>query len=326
MKFTSALAVLGVVSVVVTSGSLACKKPVEDAESDEQPKSKPKKKSAPTATEYPYVEKHDNGTIHWDIDENGVTHALVKTPQGAVANDAKGTVTFRMASGDVKANLERDVQTGELVAQGPKLVDDITEVRYDVSVAGKPLQGAMHLPQEGTRALLAEAEVSAKVKIPEGKKGPNGGVIQVVGDDIVEIVADKNSGETRVYILDTDFKPIPVGDRKVTLGFVSSSPEVIVTTVGPGGAYFVATSKVKVNPVKVTVAVRTKKRAHVVLVGWYPGSVIVVGAAAPRVAVFVAAPVWVVGPPTVVIGGPVVVWGPGHGWGHGHGGKHGWKH
>jgi len=301
------------------TANLSCKKPVEDAESDEQqPRSKTSKKKK-TAGDYPYVEKHDNGTIHWDIDGSGVARAVVKTPDGDVAKDAKGTVTFKTTSGEVKAELKPDPDTGELTAQGPKLVDDITEVRYNVSVAGKPLAGAMHVPQEGTASLVAEAEVSAKVKIPEGKKGPNGGVIQVVGDDVVEIVADKNTGETRVYVLDADFKAVPVGDRKVTLGFVSATPEVIVTTVGPGGAYFVAKAKTKIDPIKVTVAVKVKARTRVVLVGYRPGAVIIVGAAAPRVAVFVAAPVWVVGPPTVVIGGPVIYWGHGHGWGHGWG-------
>jgi hypothetical protein len=320
MKLTSAISMFALASLVAGLGSLSCKKPIENDSDGEQPRSK--KSSSKSASEYPYIEKHDNGSIHWDIDENGVTHAIVKTPSGDIAEDAKGTVTFKTASGEVKANLEKDPDTGVFTAKGPKLVDDITEVRYNVTVAGKPLNGAMHVPQEGTSGLVAEAEVAAKVNIPEGKKGPNGGVIQVVGDDVVEIVADKGSGETRVYLLDADFKVVPVGDRKVTLGFVGPTPEIIVTTVGPGGAYFVAKAKTKINPIKVTVAVRVKNRAHVVLVGWRPHTVVVVGVGAPVVAVFVPTPWVVIGGPTVIVGGPVIYWGHGHGWGKG---KH-WGH
>jgi hypothetical protein len=322
MKLSSAISMFAIASLVAGSGSLSCKKPIDNDSEGEQPRTK-KSSTKKSAAEYPYIEKHDNGSIHWDIDENGVTHAIVKTPSGDIAEDAKGTVTFKTANGDVKANLEKDPDTGVLIAKGPKLADDITEVRYNVSVAGKPLAGAMHVPQEGTSALVAEAEVAAKVEIPAGKKGPNGGVIQVVGDDVVEIVADKGSGETRVYLLDADFKVVPVGDRKVTLGFVGATPEVIVTTVGPGGAYFVAKAKTKINPIKVTVAVRVKNRARVVLVGYRPHTVVVVGVGAPVVAVFVPTP-WVVVGPTVVVGGPVIYWGHGHGWGHGWG--HSWGH
>src|SRR5262249_49315367 len=142
------------------------------------------------------------------------------------------------------------------------------------------------------------------IEIPAGKKGPNGGVVQVVGDDIIEIVADKNSGQLRVYVLDTDFKPVPIGERKVTLGFVGPTTEIVVPESGPGGAYFVGKLSAKVNPIKITVGVRyhgtLHDALHVALVGYRPGITIVVGAAAPPIVLLVATPWVVVTPPAVI--------------------------
>ncbi len=55
----------------------------------------------------------------------------------------------------------------------------------------------MHLPAGGTKELDENAKEATKIKIPVGQKGPNGGVLQVVGDDVVEVVAGKKNGAVR---------------------------------------------------------------------------------------------------------------------------------
>jgi hypothetical protein len=179
-------------------------------------------------------------------------------------------------------------------------------VSYDVSVKDKPIKGALHLPPGGTRELVATAKVAAEVKIPEGKKGPNGGVLQVAGDDLLEIAADPKTGETRVYVLDDDLKPIPVGKRKVKIAVVASAPEVVVLDPEPKGLYFTGRLKVRTNPHKLTVVVHPEDapRPVVVMCGYHPGAVVVVGRRAPAVGLFVAtgwAPVVVVNPTPGVI-------------------------
>jgi hypothetical protein len=167
-------------------------------------------------------------------------------------------------------------------------------------------------------------------------------VLEVVGDDTVEVVADKSSGQVRVYVLDASYKPIPIGARRVTLGFVGPDDETIVLAPGPGGMYFTGRLAARVDPVEMTVAVADDGRVDAALWGWEPGGVIMIGPAAPTVHLLVATSwdVAVVGPraPGVVVieppafgvgigfggpvGGPVGVggWGHGHGhWGHGHG-------
>jgi hypothetical protein len=56
----------------------------------------------------------------------------------------------------------------------------------------------------------------------------------------------------------------------------------------PGGLYFQGKLNVITNPTKLTVVVSDDVDTHVVLSGWHPGKVIIVGPPAPVVAVFVA--------------------------------------
>jgi hypothetical protein len=88
--------------------------------------------------------------------------------------------------------------------------------------------------------------------------------------------------------------------------------------------YFSGKLAVKVNPIKLTVVLREEGDATpvVVLCGWSPGVVIVVGNRAPTLAIFVVttwAPVVVVAPTNPVI---VVHEGKGKGKGRGHGKGH----
>jgi len=273
-----------------------------------------------------FVEQHEAATVTWAVAPDGKVKARFKTPDGSPAegDTVTGTITVKPTTKDAKpvtAKLVYDAKANVYTAEGPKLEADLTEVSYDVQVKGKPVKGAMHLPKGGTKELVATAKVTAEVKVPEGKKGPNGGVIQVVGDDLLEIVADAKTGETRVYVLDDELKPIPVGKRRVKLGVVATSPEVVELGAEPQGLYFTGKLVIKTNPQKLTVVLYEEAHPEpvVVLCGYSPGEVIVIGPNAPVIGLFVVvnwAPIVVVPTPPVIVVGHGKGKGKGHwGWG-----------
>jgi hypothetical protein len=238
------------------------------------------------------AEANDTGSMVWRVTPEGQVKVLVKSPDGKpVEQDVSGTLTWQGPSGETKVPLTFDKDEKLLVAAAPKLEADLTEVKYEIKVGDRSWNGALHLPAGGTKAIVEGAKKASLKDIPKGKVGPNGGIIQVVGDDVVEVVADKDTGETRVYILDADLKPVAIGDRKVKLGFVGASSETVVLNPGPGNLYFVGKVSAKINPVKVTISITYVDHTDVVIVGYHPGKVIVVGAGAPVVKVLVT-PVW----------------------------------
>src|SRR5258708_831474 len=83
-----------------------------------------------------------------------------------------------------------------------------------------PWARTLHLPPGGTAELVAGAKAAAQVNV-DAKAGPHGGVIQVVGNERFEVVANESTGEARVYLLDPDLKVVAIGDRKITLGVVA---------------------------------------------------------------------------------------------------------
>jgi hypothetical protein len=263
------------------------------------------------------TEQNDAGTVTWVVSPDGQVRARFKTPDGAlIKSGVSGTLTVKgLKKGDkpVTVKLEPDANTGLYVATIPKLGADLTEVGYEIDVNGKPVKGAMHLPRGGTKALVTTARAAAENKLPEGKKGPHGGVVQVVGSDILEIAADEKTNQVRVYALNDDLKPVAVGKRRVKLGVVSSTPEMIELEAEPKQMYFTGKLSVKANPTKLTVALYEDDAPEpvVVLCGWHPGAVIVVGAGAPVLLLFAIAS-W----PDVVIIDPrpvIIVTGKGKG-------------
>ena len=259
------------------------------------------------------VEEHDEGTVAWNVSAGGEVKALVKTSAGAAPDDVGGTLSWKGGAGEAKTiPLAFDKKAGLLIASGPKLEGDITEVSYTLAVAGKPWSGALHLPAGGTAQLAANARAAAVIKVPEGKLGPHGGTIQVVGDDRLELVVNEETGEVRVFVLDAEFEPIVVGERKVTIAFVAESPQVVVLVPEPGGLHFTGKWSSSIDPVRVTIALTAAGHTHVVLCGYRPGVRIVVGAKAPKVKVRVKGG-W--GPPDV----NVKLKGKGHGHGDGNG-------
>src|SRR5262249_46703591 len=148
------------------------------------------------------TEGHDGGSIVWEVKPDGKVRARVKTADGKPADKSvRGTLLWKGPSGDTKVALTFDDKSGLLVGAGPRLEGDLTEIRYTITVAGTGWAGALHLPAGGTDELEESARRAARAPLPKGKTGPNGGIVQMVGDDPVEIVADKSSGQVRVYIL-----------------------------------------------------------------------------------------------------------------------------
>ena len=272
------------------------------------------------------TEQQPAAAVTWLVTPEGQVKAIVKSPDGKpLDKGVTGTVTAKPLDKDAKpvtAKLEADAKPGAYMATLPKLEADLTDVSYKLEVDGKPVVGTLHLPRGGTKQLAANAKAVAEAKPVGDQKGPNGGIVQVVGDDVVEIVADKATGQVRVYVLDDDLKPIPVGKRKVKLAAVAGSPEVVELQTEPKGLFFTGKFAGKSNPVKLTVVLYPDVGVEpvVVLCGWKPATVIVVGPGAPVVLpIFVVvnwAPVVVVNnsPPVIIIN---------HGKGKGKG-KWGW--
>lgn len=287
------------------------------------------------------TEENDSGSITWSIGADGQVRALAKSTDGKpITGNISGQLTWKPSSGDQQTPLTLDEKSGLLVSSGPALTDDLTPVDYTITVDGKPWTGTLHLPRGGTKALADDGKEAAAAPIPDGKLapngvGPNGGVIQVVGKDRLEIVADKTSGQVRVYVLDPDFKVVPIGERKIRLATTGEASEIVVLEPEPGGRFCTGRFAGKVDPVRVTVAVTIKEETHACIVGWAPGVHLVVGSRAPRVKILVAAG-WVVPGVDVKVRAPVtgvvvvhddddakvdvkIKGGHGHGHGHGHG-------
>jgi hypothetical protein len=183
-----------------------------------------------------------------------------------------------------------DAKTGVLVAAGPKLEADLTEVSYTLTVSGKPWSGVMHVPVGGTTALVASAKATAEVKLTDETVGPHGGTIQVVGNDRLEMVADADTGVTRVYVLDVNLKPVRVERRALRMGFVARTTTFVNFDPEPSGLYFTARLGAAVlNPLRVTASLRVGSVTHAAIWGYRPGvriyapSALVKIEAAPRI-------------------------------------------
>ncbi|HEU4408147.1 MAG TPA: hypothetical protein VFS43_22990 [Polyangiaceae bacterium] len=237
------------------------------------------------------VEDHDAGSIAWTVGADGAVKARVSGEGGKqIKENLSGTLAWKSPAANAKAEVKTvplalDQKTGLLIAAGPRLDADLTEVGYTLNVNGKPWSGTLHLPAGGTAELVASARASAEAGASlQGKVGPHGGVIQIVGEDRLELVVDEASGEVRVYLLDPELKVVAVGERKVTLAVnaEATAPEVVVLVPDAKGLYLKGALKAAVDPVRVTIAVHLGGKARVALVGLAPNAHLAVGAKAPR--------------------------------------------
>jgi hypothetical protein len=283
-------------ALALSIGALpACKKRStetgEEAAASAEPSTDPS--AAPAAAESgdgTIVEEGDLGTITWRVTDDGRVEAVVKRPDGTqVTKEVSGDVTWPGEGDDGKGSkialtLEED---GRLVAKGPALESDLTQIDYALVIEGKPWNGVLHVPKGGTRVVDEDARASAAVEVPEGKRGPNGGVIQIIGGEPVEVVADSTTGEMRVYVLGPDFRVIDPGERHIRLGYMADTSETVEMVREPGGMYFVAGVRTRVNPVRVTLAVGFRSQVHVGIVGFRAGMRLGVGVRARAVPIMV---------------------------------------
>jgi hypothetical protein len=234
------------------------------------------------------IEQNEDGSVSWEVGGDGRIRALIRSPNGElVKSNATGAVTIKGENGMQTVALKQDPDTGLLLGQAAKLKGELTEVDYALNAGAKDWKGVLYVPEGGTAEIGEGARAASKVATPEGKQGPHGGAIQVVGQDRIELVADPASKEVRVYVLDGELKQVPVGARKVKLAVVDDRPEVIVLTPEPGGTYLKGRVASEHDPIKITVSVTMNEERHVALVGYHPGTVIVVGSRAPRIHVMV---------------------------------------
>ena len=165
-----------------------------------------------------FVERYPTATLSWEVDENGETKLAVRSASCELLNDkVSGSLAFIGLSGaePKTAELKVDKAKGILMAKGPALDKEATELRYQLMVDGAAINGALHLPKEGTKALVSSAVESESV--PEEMTGPHGGEITVVAGQRYELAADETSGEVRVYGLDQSGKVVEVQAEKMQL-------------------------------------------------------------------------------------------------------------
>ncbi|XYH98979.1 hypothetical protein ACMHYB_04235 [Sorangium sp. So ce1128] len=290
----------GVFALLLIAAAAACGK-------GDEPQAEANATAEVTATaesaigEDAYVEEHESGKAAFNVAADGSVKAAVTGPDGKpIRENVSGTLLWKDASGEEKTvPLTFDEKAGLLVAAGPKLEADLTQIGYTLNVAGKPWSGTLHVPAGGTAELHANAKGAADLRLPEGKLGPHGGRIEIVGDDRLELLVDEATGEVRVYVLDVDLKPVDIGERKITLGVVADAPQVVVlapvaasadvnadvNAKVAAGAYLTGKLALAADPLKLTIAVRNAGRSAVALCGYHAGAAFAVHARAPRVKV-----------------------------------------
>jgi hypothetical protein len=240
--------------------------------------------SEPIEPESTVTEENENGTISWDVGTDGHVRAILKGTDGQqVTTNVTGTLTWPGDATDQDAEAVMD-DKGYLVANGPPLDDDLTEIDYDLDVGGKQWTGSLHVPRGGTRAIDEDAKVVAGLQGPEaGKLGPNGGTIQMLGGERVEMVADRDTQEMRIYVLGPDYQVIEPGERRFRVGYVADYPDTLTFVREPGAVYYVAPWRARIDPFRMTVSMTFGARTSVGIVGWSFGQRLVVGVRAPVV-------------------------------------------
>jgi hypothetical protein len=223
------------------------------------------------------------GTSMMIIRPDGSVSGALETPDGKpVAQPVTGQITFATPNAPpTVAPVQYDPKAGVLTAAGPKLEADVTPVSYTLSAGGTPWTGAIDVPRGGTQELADTAKLQGSMS--SNTVGPNGGVVQVVGPDRIEVLANRQTGDVRAYVLDAENHPVDPGDRKVTLALEGEQPEVLVLAPEPQAHFVVGHMRARVDPAQLTVAVNLHGTTHACLAGWQPGSIVVVGPQAPPV-------------------------------------------
>ena len=138
--------------------------------------------------------------------------AVVVEPDGKTqlsAYDAEGKeIAAENISGQLRAAETDWVTVGKpgASAQLAPLEQGLTTIELALKLKGKEFKESIDIPEGGTKALLKKS----KVTVAEGTKGPNGGTVDVVDDQRVELVMDDSTGDIRVYFLNEKLEVIDV--------------------------------------------------------------------------------------------------------------------
>lgn len=216
------------------------------------------------------AERGAAGTLHWKVAEDGKVQLVVHDPAGKVLSQGvTGQLSFKSdGASPPPLALHQNEKSGVLQADGPDLAPTINEVNYALLINGKPETGVLHLPQHGTKGLVDASRAQAAAE----EKGPHGGVVQVVGKQRYELVADSESSAVRVYPVSAS-APRP---KRLELAVDGDGPDRVVLNWHDED-YYVAELRVRRAPRKLTLLVTDEHDdVHVVLVGHRPGVVVLV--------------------------------------------------
>lgn len=219
-----------------------------------------------------FAEQHKEGTVYWNVADDGEAQVVVKSSDGVVLTSELEGELFVETEGESKpavVALEAHPERGVFTADIADLDASVTTVRYELKVKGKKIEGALFLPSDGTVGL---AKAAKDAPTASDEKGKHGGVVQVIDGRRYEVAADASSGEMRVYPEDKGAeKPM-----KLELAVDSGKAERLELQLTEEGYYSVRTATVRV-PHKVTLIVTDKhKHAHVAVVGYRPHIVLAV--------------------------------------------------
>jgi hypothetical protein len=218
-----------------------------------------------------FAEQSAVGTLHWNITPGGLAQLVVKNDAGIIQKgNVTGQLTFVTDDGQKTQNvpLSLDDKAGVLRAEGPELDDQVTEIRYSLMLDGRPWAGALHVPKEGTKGLADATKDDPK---PEQAKGSHGGEVHVIDGQRYEVVADGDSGDVRVYLIDGSKKP-----KKLKLALDADPPKQVELTLNAEGYYVASVDAAKLPRKTSLIVVDDHDHAHVVVVGYRPGVVVVV--------------------------------------------------
>jgi hypothetical protein len=225
------------------------------------------------------------GTVAWNVRVDGTIEASVKAEDAARTT---GLIQWREGDEEKTANLTEDPAKHTLVATGPKLSADVTDIRYTLQHDDKSVDGVLQVPPGGTAQLVADSK--ATPSIDEGAVGPHGGTVQAVGDDRLEIVAEGT--DVHVFLVDAKLQAIasPSDDgRTITIAAAEdSTPHTITLTFDASLGAFTAKWTLAEDPTRMTIAVKKGNVVHATLAGWKPGLALAIGKKAKPIKVHVA--------------------------------------
>ena len=156
-----------------------------------------------------------SGTSTWIVGPDGAVSAVLKDPSG---NPIKGTVTGQMTFQNPDGTpqsvpVQYDSSNGVVTAPGRSSRRTSRPSTTRSPSTENRGRDRSRFRSNGTQELADNAKLNAAT--PPPSVGPHGGVVQMVGPDRVEVVANKGNGEVRAYVLDPSTnQPIDPGDRR----------------------------------------------------------------------------------------------------------------